>query len=107
MNANILQDFRAMQIAVFGAYFMRRHQSVNDLVLEGTDQINIGDNINIVEVSLHTDYVVVAIEDIRSLMPLKNLSYGIITEIIATLKAKALDIANRDVVVNGKGKIVE
>ena len=60
-----------------------------------------------VEVSLHIDYVVVAIEDIRSLMPLKNLSYGVITEIIATLKAKALDIANRDVMVNGKGKIVE
>lgn len=107
MNANILQDFRAMQIAVFGAYFMRCHQSANELILEGTDQINIGDNINIVEISLHIDYVLVAIEGIRSLVPLKNLSYGVIAEVIATLKAKALDIANRDVVVNGKGKVVE
>lgn len=107
MNANILQDFRAMQIAVVGAHNMRFNQIPNELVLEGTDQINIGDNINIVEVCLHIDYVLVAIEDIHSLMPLKNLSYGVITEIIATLKAKALDIANRDVMVNGKGKIVE
>lgn len=107
MNANILQDFRAMQIAVVGAHNMRYNQIPNDLILEGTDQINIGDNINIVEISLHIDYVLVAIEGIRSLMPLKNLSYGIITEVTATLKAKALDIANRDVVVNGKGKIVE
>lgn len=97
MNANILQDFREMQLAVIGANFMRYGRNTTDLLLDGIDRINIGDNINIVEICLHTDYVLVAIEDIRSLVPLKNLSYGVITEIIATLKAKALDIANRDV----------
>lgn len=107
MNANILQDFRAMQLAVVGAYFMRYNRNTTDLMLEGTDQISIGDNINIVEISLHTDYVLVAIEDIRSLVPLKNLSYGVITDVIATLRAKALDIANRDVMINGKGNVVE
>jgi hypothetical protein len=107
MNANILQDFRAMQIAVVGAHNMRFNQIPNELVLEGTDQINIGDNINIVEVCLHIDYVLVAIEGIHSLMPLENLSYGVITEIIATLKAKALDLTSRDVIVNGNGKVIE
>lgn len=97
MNANILQDFREMQLAVIGANFMRYNRNTTDLLLDGIDRIKIGDNINIVEICLHTDYVLVAIEDIRSLVPLKNLSYGVITEIIATLKAKALDIANRDV----------
>lgn len=107
MNANILQDFRAMQLAVVGAYFMQYNRNTTDLILEGIDQISIGDNIDIVEICLHTDYVLVAIEDIRSLVPLKNLSYGVITDVIATLRAKALDIANRDVIVNGKGEIVE
>ena len=107
MNANILQDFRAMQLAVVGAYFMRYNRNATDLILDGIDQINLGDNINIVEISLHIDYVLVAINDIRSLVPLEKLSYGVITEVIATLKAKALDITTRDVMVNGKGKIVK
>jgi hypothetical protein len=107
MNANILQDFRVMQLAVVGANFMRYNRNTTDLLLEGIDRINIGDNINIVEICLHTDYVLVAIEDIRSLVPLKNLSYDVITEVIATLKAKALDITNRDVIVNGNGEVIE
>ena len=94
MDANILQDFRVMQLAVVGANFTRYNRNTTDLLLEGIDRINIGDNINIVEICLHIDYVLVAIEDIRSLVPLKNLSYDIITKVIATLKAKALEIAS-------------
>ena len=94
MNANILQDFRVMQLAVVGANFMRYNRNTTDLLLEGIDRINIGDNINIVEICLHIDYVLVAIEDIRSLVPLENLSYDIITKVIATLKAKALEISS-------------
>lgn len=107
MNANILQDFRAMQIAFLGANYMRYGQGTNCLLLEGIDKIGIGDNIEITEISLHTDYVLVSIGDINSLMPVKNLAYGVMAEVIATLKAKALDLANRDVMVNGKGKVVE
>ena len=106
MDANILQDFRAMQLAVVGANYMRYSEGTNCLYLEGIDKISIGDNIEITEISLHTDYVLVSINDIHSFVPLKNLSYSIITEVIATLKAKALDIVNRDVIVNGEGKII-
>jgi hypothetical protein len=107
MNARILQDFRVMQIAAAYAHQMRYNQTPNSLLLEGIDRISIGDNINIVEIYLHTDYVLVAIEDICSLVPLKNLSDDVVVEIIATLKAKALDLTSRDVIVNGNGKVIE
>ena len=106
-RSNILQDFRAMQIAFLGANYMRYGRGGESLPLEGIDKISIGDNIDITEISLNTDYVLVSIGDIHSFMPIKNLGYSVMAEVIATLKAKALDLANRDVMVNGKGKVVE
>ena len=107
MNANILQDFRAMQIAFFGAHKLKYDTNPCFLLLEGIDRISIGDNIEIIEIHLHIDYVVVEIADVRSFMPITNLSDNVMIDVIATLKAKALDIANRDVIVNGEGKILE
>jgi sRNA-binding carbon storage regulator CsrA len=107
MNSNILQDFRVMQLAVVGAHFIRYSRNTTNILLEGIDRINIGDNIEITEISLHRDSVLVSIAGVNSIMPLKNLSYDVVVEIIATLKAKALDIANRDVIVNGNGKVIE
>lgn len=107
MNANILQDFRVMQIAFFGAYAMKHDASPSNLLLEGIDRISIGDNIEIIEINLHIDYVVVAIGDIRSFMPITSLSDKVMLDVISTLKAKALDVANRDVMVNGRGEITK
>lgn len=92
MDANILQDFRVAQLAVVGANFMRYNRNTTDLLLEGIDRINIGDNIEITEISLNCDSVLVSIVGVNSIMPLKNLSYDVVVEIIATLKAKALTI---------------
>ena len=105
MNANILQDFRVMQIAFFGAYAMKHNASPSCLLLEGIDCITIGDNIEIIEIHLHIDYVVVAISGVRSFMPITNLSDNVMADVIATLKSKALEIANRDIMVNGKGEV--
>lgn len=106
MNANILQDFQAMQIAFLGANYMRYGRGAECLSLEGIDKISIGDTIEITEISLNTDYVLVSIGDIHSFMPIKNLAYSVMVEVIATLKAKALELAGRDVMVNGNGEIV-
>ena len=101
MNANTLQDFRAMQLAVKGA-----STNASFLLLEGSDCIFIGDKIEIREVSLENDSVVVYINDIASYMPIQNLSDCLIEELITILREKALLISGRDVMVNDKGEIV-
>lgn len=106
MNAQILQDFRVAQLAFKGADFIKHKNNPNYLLLEGIDMISIGDNINVVEISLDNDIVTLAIEDIMSYVPIDNLSDKVIIEITNTLKAKALEVSDRDVMVNGKGELV-
>lgn len=106
MNAQILQDFRVAQLAFKGAYFIKHKNNPNYLLLEGIDMISIGDNISIVEISLDNDIVTLAIEDIMSYAQIDNLSNKVIIEITNTLKAKALEVSDRDVMVNGKGELV-
>ena len=102
MTAQLLQDFRLVQLAAKGV-----NNKAEYIQFEGIDCLSIGDVIKIEEVSLETDSVVVKINDSKSLMGIHNLSDDIITEVIATMKALVLEIAGRDVVVNGKGKVVE
>lgn len=106
MNAQILQDFRVAQLAFKAADFIKYENNPNYLLLEGIDMISIGDNINVTEISLDNDIVTLAIEDIMSYVPIDNLSDKVIIEITNTLKAKALEVSDRYVMVNGKGDIV-
>lgn len=106
MNAQMLQDFRVAQLAFKAADFIKYKNKPNYLLLEGIDMISIGDNIDVVEISLDNDIVTLAIVDIMSYVPIDNLSDKVIIELTNTLKAKALEVADRCVMVNGKGELV-
>ena len=100
MDAMKLQEFRAMQLAVIGACAVKYDRKVITLPLEGLSEIFLGDNIVISEVSLVTDCVAVSICGHESYMPITKLSDNAIDEVIATMQAKAVEIAGIDVMVN-------
>lgn len=101
MTAQLLQDFRVVQLAAKGV-----NNKTEYIQFNGIECISIGDVIKIEEVSLETDSVVVKINDSKSLVSIHNLSDDIIAEVIATMKAVVLEIAGRDVMVTGNGEIV-
>ena len=103
MKAITLQNFRAMQLAVRGAFL----QPTSGLILSGIDTIAIADDCDIVEISTELDLVSVRIlsTETETTMPIHSLSEEIIEEIIATMRAKAVEIAGLDVIVNGYGEL--
>lgn len=110
MNAKLLQTFRAMQLALKGGAIVRcenkkiEHNGKTStlLVIDGIDRITIGDDIDIVEISLDRDVVVINIEgtDVERYLPIYNLADEVVEELVDTMMAKALDNADRDVMVN-------
>lgn len=104
MNATLFQEFRAMQLAVKGASG-KASSNWSALILEGIDSIPIGDNAEINEVCLNKDYVNVSVCDVNSLIPINILADEVLEEIICAMRAKALEIANCDVMVNGYGEL--
>lgn len=105
MKPKTLQTFRTMQLAVKGACHPK---SVSYLTLDGIDAIELGDNLRIISIDLDRDLVVVEMgedSNVESFMPLNVLSDDVIEEIIDTMQAKAVDIADRDVMVNGHGEM--
>lgn len=105
MNASLFQEFRVMQLAIKGALAMKGRTDVKELLIEGIDAIGIGDNALIDTILLDKDVVNVNIFSANSLMPIHFLSDGIIEEIVDTMRAKALDIADTDVMVNLNGEM--
>ena len=105
MNAKLLQEFRAMQLAVKGALLNKNRTDVKELLIEGTDSIPIGDNALIDTILLDKDVVNVNIFNVNSFMPIHYLSDNIIEWIVDTMRAKALDIAGTDVMVNLNGEM--
>lgn len=103
MNASLLQEFRAMQLAIKGALISADYKG---LCLEGIDRISIGDELEITEISLDRDIVVVSIGCAERYANLSSFSENIIDEVIGTMRAKALEIADKDVFVNSKGEVV-
>lgn len=92
-----LQMFRAMQLAIKGAL---KSANYNCLVLEGIDKICIGMDTYINEIPLDEDCVIIEVYGNVSQIELKNLSYEIIDEINNTMMVKALEIANKEVMVS-------
>lgn len=92
-----LQMFRAMQLAIKGAL---KSDNYNCLVLEGIDKICIGMDTYINEIPLDEDCVIIEVYCNVSKIELKNLSYEIIDEINNTMMVKALEIANKEVMVS-------
>ena len=105
MKPKTLQTFRAMQLAIKGAC---APTSVRYLTLDGSDTIDIGDNLQIISIDLDRDLIGVVIGEYSCnfvYMLLNALSDNVIEEIIDTMEAKAVDIADRYVVVNGRGEM--
>lgn len=105
MDAKLLQEFRAMQLAVKGSLLNKNRTDVKELLIEGTDSIPIGDNALIDTILLDNDVVNVNIFNVNSFMPIHYLSDDIIEWIVDTMRAKALDIAGTDVMVNLNGEM--
>ena len=101
MDAKTLAEFRVMQLAVLGAV----NKNAVRLYLEGIDCIELGENIEIKEIPLNTDYVIAYMGDLSSYVHLSALSDTIVTDIIDIMRSKALELANKDVIVNSDGVI--
>ena len=104
MNARLFQEFRAMQLAVKGA-LNDKYKGANKLIIEGMISIELGDNAIIDEVCLDKDFVNVNIFNKNSYAPITCFSDEIVEEIVDTMRAKALDMAGLDVMVNFKGEL--
>lgn len=98
MDALQLRNFRVGQLALKGAY---SNKEVEYLYLDGIDKIYLSDELSISEISLIEDKVIVGIEENNGLtLDINKLSNNVITDITETLFAKALEIANKEVIVN-------
>ena len=107
MNASLLQEFRAMQLAIKGAgMLISNGKTIFDkLMLDGIDAIELGEHVKIIEISLNTDDVLIETYG-TTYLRLSKLSDDVIEMLISIMRAKALEIADRDVLVNSKGEVV-
>lgn len=104
MKATLLQEFRAMQLAIKGACSPK---SVNFLTLNGVDCIELGDTMRINAIDLNRDIVSVEVMDtnIESFMCLSVFSDEVIKDIVTIMRVKAVEIAEVDVMVNFRGDL--
>ena len=107
MNASLLQEFRAMQLAIKGAGMLRSNGKTifDNLMLDGIDAIELGEHVKIIEISLNTDDVLIETYG-TTYLRLSKLSDDVIEMLISIMRAKALEIADRDILVNSKGEVV-
>jgi hypothetical protein len=107
MNASLLQEFRAMQLAIKGAGMLKSNGITNfdNLLLDGIDAVELGEHVKVIEIGLNTDEVVIETYG-TTYLRLSKLSDDVIEELISIMRAKALEIADRDVLVNSKGEVV-
>ena len=104
MKATLLQEFRAMQLAIKGACSPK---SVNFLTLNGVDCIELGDTMRINAIDLERDIVSVEVmdTDIENFMCLSVFSNEVVEDIIDIMRAKAVEIAEVDVMINFRGDL--
>jgi hypothetical protein len=104
MKATLLQEFRAMQLAIKGACSPK---SVNFLTLNGVDCIELGDTMRINAIDLDRDIVSVEVmdTDIENFMCLSVFSNEVVEDIIDIMRAKAVEIAEVDVMIDFKGDL--
>lgn len=96
MNASLLQEFRAMQLAIKGAgMLISNGKTIFDkLMLDGIDAIELGEHVKIIEISLNTDDIVIETYG-TTYLRLSKLSDDVIEMLISIMRAKALEIADR------------
>lgn len=105
MKAITLQNFRAMQLAVKGACGTKTEK----LILNGIDCIPLGSDCEINEIKLNIDVVVLKLNysESETYLPIHCLSDDVVEEITDTLRAKAVELAHRDVIVTGNGELAD
>lgn len=105
MKAITLQNFRAMQLAVKGACGTHTEK----LILNGIDCIPMGSDCEIIEIKLDIDAVVIRLiySENETYLPIHCLSDELVEEITDTLRAKAVELAHRDVMVTGNGELAD
>lgn len=91
-----LQEFRAMQLAIKGALMSA---DCHCLCLDGIDRVSIGDELEISEISLDRDVVVVSIGCAERYATLSSFSQRVIDEIVDTMRYKALEMADKLVMI--------
>lgn len=101
MKAILIQDFRVAQLAIKGA-----DTNAQFLELNGVDSISFGDRGEITEVSLEYDLVTISVEDINNIVSIRSLSEQIVEDVISVMKAKAVELANKEVMVDINGNEV-
>ena len=101
MKAILIQDFRIAQLAIKGAV-----TNTQFLELDGVDTIPFGDVGEITEVSLEHDVVTISVEDINNVVNIRCLAECIIEDVIFIMKAKALELADKEVMVDINGNEV-
>lgn len=104
IKATLLQEFRAMQLAIKGACSPK---SVQFLTLNGVDCIELGDTMRINAIDLDRDIVSVEVmdTDIENFMCLSVFSNEVVEDILRIMRAKAVEIAKVDVMVDFKGDL--
>lgn len=104
IKATLLQEFRAMQLAVKCACSPK---SVNFLTLNNADCIELGDTMRINAIDLNRDIVSVEVADtdIENFMCLSVFSDEVVEDIIKIMRERAVEIAEVDVKVNFKGDL--
>lgn len=101
MKAILLQDFRVAQLAIKGA-----DTNAQFLELVGIDSISFGDMGEITEVSLEHDVVTISVESINNVVNIRCLSDSVVEDVISVMKAKAVELANKEVMVDINGNEV-
>lgn len=101
MKAILLQDFRVAQLAIKGA-----DTNAQFLELDELNSISFGDMGEITEVSLEHDVVTISVESINNIVNIRCLSDSVVEDVISVMKAKAVELADKMVMVDINGNEV-
>lgn len=101
MKAILLQDFRVAQLAIKGADTNAQFLELNEL-----DSISFGDMGEITEVSLEHDVVTISVESINNIVNIRCLSDSVVEDVISVMKVKAIELADKMVMVDINGNEV-
>lgn len=104
IKATLLEEFRAMQLAIKGACSPK---TINFLTLNNADCIELGDTMRINAIDLDRDIVSVEVmdTDIENFMCLSVFSDEVVKDIVKIMRTRAVEIGEVDVKVMFNGDL--
>lgn len=101
MDVTLLTNFRAMQLALIGAGAVNSLK-VDRHTLNELYRIPVGDQLEIIEVSLTKDVVLVQVTEteIQDYIPINNLSDEIVQELVGMMRLSALEATDYEPLIN-------